>query len=357
MARRTSLVWAYLLLFVLGGIVAGVLWFELEQVAAREPLAWRKPYAAWLGAGCLLLVWVLFHLRASRHAAMYYSRTAELRGRRVGWVARLASLPSVLRILAIGLLALALARPQTYRTESLEVEGIDIMVVLDLSRSMEERDLRRNRLDAGQRTIRRFIRGRQNDRIGLVVFAREAMMRCPLTLDYAALDSIVTGLAIGDVPEMGTAIGDALGLSLASLQRSDADSKVVVLISDGESNIAQELDPLEAKRAAMLMGVRVFTVLMGSKGAGRDPTAKEYAVNPELLREIARDTGGNFFEAGDDEALDAAFKQVRSTLDKSRRRIAGKRPDQELFFWFAGLAFLLLFLELLMNMTRWRRFP
>jgi len=356
-SRLWQLFRAYLLLVLIGGAVAGAAIGWLAHVARSEPVSWLHPRAGFIAGACLLLVWVLFHLRSRRAPVLGFSRSDALRATRIGWVGRLASLPAVLRIVAIGLVAAALARPQTYRTESLDVEGIDIMVVLDLSRSMEERDLQRNRLDAGQRTIRRFIRNRVNDRIGLVVFAREAMLRCPLTLDYGALDTLVSEAAIGDVPEMGTAIGDALGLALASLRRSDATSKVVVLLSDGESNIASEMAPAEAKRAAMLLGVRVFTVLMGASAASTDPGRKEYAVNPDLLEDIARDTGGLFFRAGDDESLEAAFQQVRSTLDKSRRRIAGKMPDRELSPWFALAALILVLIELVLVMTRWRRFP
>src|SRR5690606_12532389 len=125
-----------------------------------------------------------------------------------------------------------------------------VMIALDLSRSMEERDLGQNRLDAAQRTIREFLAGRASDRVGLVVFAREALLQCPLTLDYRSLDQIVADLAIGDVPEMGTAIGDALGLSLAQLARSAATSKVVILLSDGDSNVVNEMDPHEARALA-----------------------------------------------------------------------------------------------------------
>ncbi len=353
--RRGSLLAAYVLLLTLASVSAVGAFFALQRIAREEPVSWQHPRAGFLALAGVLLVWVLFHLRRSRNASMGFARVADLRDTKSGWVATLARLPAVSRIMAIALLAAALARPQTYRTENLEVEGIDIVVALDLSRSMEERDLKRNRLDAGQRTIRRFIRNRVNDRIGLVVFAREAMVRCPLTLDYGALDAIISELAIGDVPEQGTAIGDALGLSLASLRRSDSDSKVVVLVSDGDSNIANEMGPQEAKRIATLLGVRVFTILMGKNR--QNTGVKEYAVNPALLQEIARDTGGLFFEAGDDEALATAFAQVRSTLDKSRRRIAGRLPDRELFAWFALPALLLLLFELLMRMTRWRRFP
>lgn len=351
--------WAYALLVVLGGVTALVAWSELDRVATVEPVVWRNPWAFVLCGGCLLVVWVHFHLRQVRTPTLRFSRVGDLRPARRGWVSRLAALPSVLRIVALGLIATALARPQTFRQEVLEAEGIDIMLVLDLSRSMEERDLRRNRLDAGQRTIRQFLEHRENDRIGLVVFAAEAMLQCPLTLDYKTLDDIVSDLAIGDVPEMGTAIGDALGLALGSLRRSEAASKVIILVSDGDSNVARVLDPVEAKQIAIDMGVRVFTVLVGSehgRGGGLF-SRRQHAVNPALLREIAHDTGGLFFRAGDDAALDNSFEAIRASLEKSEIKIVGTTPDRDLFDWLVYAALGFLALELLLRLTRWRRFP
>lgn len=359
MPRRLG---AYLLLAGVGGLAALVMWLDIDGVRAGEPLRWESPWAGVLVGGALLLCWVLLHLRPGRSASFSYSRVPDLLRARRGWVARLADLPAVLRIVAVALIAVALARPQTFKKELLKVEGIDLMFILDLSESMREDDLRRNRLDAGQRTLREFLRARQGrgDRIGLVVFAREAMLQCPLTLDYRALERIVANLGVGDVPEMGTAIGDALGLALASLRRSDAQSKVIILLSDGDSNIVNEMNPEEATELAAAMGVRVFTVLVGSEGAGRQGLAfggGEHAVNPELLQHIARETGGRYFGAGDDDELAASFAEIREELKKSERRVVGTTPDRELYRRFLVLALLLLGAELALRFSRWRSFP
>jgi len=346
----------YGLLGVIGGLAALWLWQDVEGIRGIEAVALHHPWALSLLAGALLVLVVTFHLRRRRAPTFLFSRVPDLVATRRGWVARLATLPAVLRVCVLAILAVAVARPQTYRNEEIEIEGIDIMVVLDLSRSMEERDLRRNRLDAGQRTIRAFLKRRKNDRIGLVVFAEEAMLQCPLTHDYKSLDQIVADLRIGDVPDMGTAIGDGLGLALASLRRSDAASKVVILVSDGDSNVDSEMDPYVAKRIAEEMNVRVFTILMGQEaGTGRRLRSR-HGVNPALLREIAEDTGGIYFNAGDDRALEGSFNAVRATLEKTRHRVTGKTYG-ELFprFVFVALAFLLL--ELVLVFTRWRRFP
>ncbi len=336
-------------------------WFR-DGVAGQE-LTWRHPYTLLLGVSAALVAWVSFHLRARSAPSFAYSRVAELRVPRRGWFSYVMTMPAVLRILSLGLMSVALARPQTFRTSLREVESIDIMIVLDLSKSMEERDLRRNRLDAGQRTIRNFLKRRnegdkrEQDRIGLVVFAQQAMTQCPLTLDYKSLDTIVSNLAIGDVPEMGTAIGDALALSLGNLERSDSKSKVVILLSDGDSNWTTQFAPEEAKQLAVKMGVKVFTILLGREDPGADIFGGRYAVNPELLKSIASDTGGMYFRAGDSRELEASFHKVRDTLQKSRRVEKGKVLAAELFPRFLWPVLFLLLLELAMRLTRWRRFP
>lgn len=346
----------YLLLLVIATPIAVYFQGDLDKISELESLSWRNPWALVLLGGCVLLCWVLFHLRVRRAPTLAFSRVDDARAVKPGAIAYLATLPAALRITAIGLLAVALARPQTYRYEDVEVEGIDIMMVLDLSKSMEERDLVRNRLDAAQRTVREFLKNREQDRIGLVVFAQMAMLQAPLTLDYRALDTIVADLAIGDVPEMGTAIGDALALALASLRRSDAESKVVILLSDGDSNWTTKFDPLEAKEVAEEMGVKVFTILMGRESAGGG-LGDVYAVNPNLLRNIARDTGGLFFRATETRELEDSFEAVRATLEKSRHRVRGRIPNAELFDRLAVAALILLLLEMLLAFTRWRRFP
>jgi Ca-activated chloride channel homolog len=355
--HRISPLLPYLWLLVLGGVIALAVWGDLDRTRAGESLHWGSPWAWLLIAACPLLAWVGFHLRRSRAAALFYSRVGDLGVARPGFWAHATSLPAVLRIVAVGLIVVALARPQTFRTEIRVVEGIDVMIVLDLSKSMEERDLRRDRLDAGQRTIREFLDTRESDRIGLVVFAREALLQCPLTLDYRSLDQIVADLAIGDVPEMGTAIGDGLGLALAQLARSEARSKVVILISDGDSNVVNEMDPREAKALATRLGVKVFTVLMGREQGPALLGSSQYAVNPELLREIARDTGGLYFNAGDDAALADSFEKIRGELEKDEITVVGTTADRELYPRLLVPALVLLLLELALSMTRFRRFP
>jgi Ca-activated chloride channel family protein len=361
--RRQAILVGYVLIFFLLALILGLTWYLANEIRGPEVLRFRTPGAFLLCGGGLLVAIVGLHWQLPRRASFWFSRSEDLRASRPGRLARFARLPTVLRVVALVLVAIALARPQTQTEESRTVEGIDIMFVLDLSKSMEEQDLQRSRLDAGQRTIREFLQKRQGrgDRIGLVVFAKEAMLQCPLTLDYQSLEAVVADLAIGEVPALGTAIGDALGLALASLRRSESRSKIVILLSDGDWNKAPYMDPFEARDLSAEMGVRVFTVLLGEEGsgkaAGRGFARSQYAVNPQVLKGIAARTGGEYFRAGDDAQLSASFEEIRRSLSKSENRIVGSAPHLELYDLLVWPAFLLLLLELLLRMTRFRSFP
>ena len=186
------------------------------------------------------------------------------------------------------------------------------------------------------------------------MFGQQAMLQCPLTQDTKLLEQIVSDLAIGDVPELGTAIGDGLALGLAQLRRSDAKSKVVILLSDGDTNWVTRFDPDEAARAAQQMGVKVYTLLVGSESSD---LFGGMSVNPATLRSIAEITGGQYFRASDYNSFDKGFQTVRSTLDTTKRSITERVPDKELFVPFALFALLLVVIERLLASTRLRRLP
>ncbi len=370
--RLLRVVWPWLLVAAITGLVVvgaaayyhvrlALLRHELGRVIQLaihpgdqdgETIEWKSPRAIVLVAGAALIGAVVFHLQRRRAAAMGFSQVALVRRRGLGsW---LADLPGALRVVAVGALAIGLARPETYRVVKHEVDSIDIMLVVDMSKSMEETDMQRDRLDAAQRVIRRFLHKTHNDRIGLVVFGQQAMLECPLTQDTKLLEQIVSDLAIGDVPELGTAIGDGLALGLAQLRRSDAKSKVVILLSDGDTNWVTRFDPDQAARAAKEMGVKVYTLLVGSEASD---LFGGMSVNPATLRNIASTTGGEFFRAADYESFDRGFQTVRKKLDTTKRTITERVPDKQLFVPFAALAALLIGLELVLANTRLRRFP
>jgi Ca-activated chloride channel family protein len=343
-------VWPWLLVLALGAGAGELLWRYLQHARGPETIIWKSPHALVLASGAVLAGAIAFHLSQRRAAAMAFSQV-QLIATRGSW---LADIPSVLRVVAIAALAVGLARPETYRTVKHEVDTIDIMLVVDMSKSMEETDMPRDRLDAAQRVIRRFLRRNTNDRVGLVIFGQQAMLACPLTQDTKLLEQIVSDLAIGDVPELGTAIGDGLALALAQLRRSDAKSKVVILLSDGDTNWVTRFDPDEAARTAQQMGVKVYTLLVGSESAD---LFGEASVNPATLKSIAEITGGEFFRASDYGSFDRGFQTVREKLDKTKRTITERLPDKELFVPFALVAAALLLLERLLASTRLRRLP
>jgi Ca-activated chloride channel family protein len=345
-------------------VPVGRLWAEAKRVVrlAISPgdgqttdvhdLAWRSPRTVFLATSAVLVGWIGFHLHRRRNAAIGFSQVHLVKARGLG--AYLMPLPTALRVLALVALAFALGRPETYRTLKREVDSIDIVIVMDMSKSMEETDMPRDRMDAAQRVIRRFLRRNKNDRIGLVIFGQQAMMQCPLTHDTRILEKIVADLVIGDVPELGTAIGDGLALAVAQLRRSDAKSKVVILLSDGDSNWVTRFDPDEAARAAQSQNIKVYTLLVGRE---ESDLFGGMSVNPATLRGIASRTGGEFFRASDYASFDRGFQSVRNKLDTTKRTVIEKVPDKQLFVPLALLAAVLLGLELFLSHTRLRRFP
>lgn len=304
---------------------------------------------AWLG------------IRRTRPAFLVHSRASELGKLRPGLMARLRDLPIALRMFAIALIGLALARPQTSSKEdNLELEGIDIVIALDLSGSMEERDLQPNRLEAAKAVIADFVRRRKSDRIGLVIFGREAYTYAPLTLDHGTLLRMVADLRSGIVDGRGTAIGNGLGVALARLRKSDAKSKVVILLTDGDNN-AGNISPTQAASFAQKLGVKIYTILAGS----RDSSAEEdddrgggqrYPINPKLLDEIASMTGGSPYLATDTAALVKRFQSILEDLEKSRIQDRGVLWA-ELYPQFLWPAFAALVLEMLLRLGRLRRLP
>jgi len=372
--RVARAAWPWLLTVVLGVIMFAIalavydvsfdpVWFEIKRVAKlavgkqdlgleTHDIVWKSPRAIFLAAGAIVVGVIAFHLHRRRSASMAFSQVKLIKTR--GFGALLADLPGALRVLSVALLAFALARPETIRTLKHEIDSVDMMIVFDMSKSMEETDMPRDRMDAAQRVVRRFLRRNHNDRIGLVIFGQQAMLQCPLTHDSKMLEKIVADLVIGDVPELGTAIGDGLALAVAQLRRSDAKSKVVILLSDGDSNWVTRFDPDEAARAAQKLGIKVYTLLVGKE---ESDLFGGMSVNPATLRNIASVTGGEFFRASDYAAFDRGFQTVRNKLDTTKRTVTERVPDKQLFVPLATLAALLFALELLLSHTRLRRLP
>lgn len=333
------------------------------HLSTLESLRLAHPFALLLIPLALaLVIYAGVRRGQDRRPVLVFSRAAELGNGRRGLVARLAELPLVLRLLAVVLLGVTLARPQTSRpSDDLDVEGIDIVISLDLSGSMASTDLLPNRLDAAKAVIRDFVRRRATDRIGLVVFGRDAYTYVPLTLDHGAFLRMLSELRLELIDGNGTAIGNGLGVALARLRRSDARSKVIILLTDGDNN-GGNITPAQAADIARQLGIKIYTVLAGDNEnpAGDRPNVPgappRFPVNPKLLEEIATKTGGTPYLATDTRALSERFHDILADLEQSRIRDRGVLYA-ELYQLFLLPAVAVLLLEALLRLTRLRRLP
>jgi Ca-activated chloride channel family protein len=338
---------------------------------------------ALIPAAVALILWLGLGRGRGQRALFRHSRAAELGTQRPGLVARLRDLPTVLRLAAVVLVIVAAARPQSSRaSDDLEVEGIDIVIALDLSGSMQETDLVPNRLEAAKTVIQDFVRRRPTDRIGLVVFGREAYTYAPMTLDHGALLRMVGELRLGIVDGNGTAIGDGIAVALNRLcgeelrkmteaakaaaaapgaktppavkaPEDEPRSKVLIVLTDGEDN-ASKLSPEDAARLAQTLKVKVYTILAGNNDA--EAPGGHHTVNPKLLEEISSMTGGTPYLASDSRALRDRFKKILDDLRKAPIHDRGLLYA-ELYRNFVWVAFVLLGLEIALRLTRFSRIP
>lgn len=300
------------------------------------------------------VVWLRFRRERRHGGAVLFSSLTLLPAGGPSWRERLRPALFALRIAALVLMVVALARPQAVRASEVTAEGIDIAVVLDLSGSMEEGgfgELRK--VDAAKGVVHDFFGGLESDRGALVVFAGEAMIMAPLTLDHDALQRVVEPLDTGRFVGGGTAIGTGLAMGLNVLRDATAESRVAILITDGQNNSGQ-ITPEDAANAAKLLGVRVYTIGMVREQERRSGTIP---VDEANMRAIAEVTGGQYFAASDQRALAKIHEDI-ATLERSRigvRTEFAAYEDVMLPFLLAGT--LLLLFEVLFGLTLFRRSP
>ncbi len=320
----------------------------------------------WLALlAALPLVWGWRIWRRRREPALYHSRGA--RWSRMPAASRLRTqfklrLPEVLWSLALAAAVVALARPVDSQDErEIRSEGIDLVLCLDVSGSMLAQDIKPDRLEAAKRVAADFIEGRPVDRLGLVVFAGEAYTQCPLTLDHDMLQGLLEQVGTGKL-EDGTAVGLALATGLNRLRDSEARSRVLILLTDGENN--RGIDPRTAMGLAMEMGITVHTVGVGREGLapipvetpwGRQLRQMEVHIDEELLGEIAAATGGRYFRARDLKELVEVYREI-DRLEKSEILVTEYRVIDERFGPWLLAAVLLLLAEFLSRLAI-RRVP
>jgi Ca-activated chloride channel family protein len=338
-------------------------------VTPGESLHLARPWALLLLAAVPLAIAAL-RLERRRAATLRHPRAALLRAAWGGPLARLGWLPSALVVSALALVAVALARPQGRErvAEDAAVEGIDVVVALDLSTSMRAADFEpENRLHVAKEVLKAFIGRRPTDRIGLVVFAGDAWTQAPLTLDHGILRTLVDQLRFG-VIEDGTAIGNAIATAVNRLRESAARSKVVILITDGDNNAGQ-VSPQEAAGMAKVLGIRVFPILVGKGGLVPYPVGvdffgetiyerREFPVNPALLEKLAETTGGAYVNATDRESLEHGLQAVLDRMEKTRViEVGGGSRTRERFDAALLPAFWLAAAGLALGLSRFRSFP
>lgn len=311
----------------------------------------------------LLLTWRF--LRWRRETRFPFPSFIPLADMGIERSSKLGYIPWILRISVIILLVLVIARPQSSsKAREVHTEGIDIILVLDISSSMLAEDFHpRNRIEAAKVVAKEFIGGRTSDRIGLIVFAGESYTHCPLTLDYNILKEFIDKIEVGAI-EDGTAIGNAMANGLNRLRESEAKSKIIILLTDGENNRG-EIDPLTAAQAATPLGVKIYTIGVGSEGTApypfRTPFGIKYRnvevkIDEELLKEVARITGGSYFRATDERKLREIYSRI-DKMEKTKIEIKEYRTYSELFLPYAIAAVILFFAEVLLSGTRLRRMP
>lgn len=337
-----------------------------------------------------LMAWLMFAQRRQRTAPLMFSRVGMARRVPAGPRAHLRVLMPAVRLLALALLIIACARPSIPEAEVVEVEGIDIYVVLDLSGSMQaidvsDAELRQfqkagkeppNRFSAARKVLANVVSSRTVDRVGMVVFAREAFLQFPLTLDYGTILRQLSQLELGDIDGSGTAIGNALGRAVAGLRdydqemtaEEDTRTKIIVLITDGDRR-GGNLSPSSAADFAVEHGVKIFPILVGNEGKARVPVGRnllsgqityryqEYPVNPKLLQDIAEKTGGTFYRATDREGLEKNLHEILDSFERAPVEDASSVNRSQVFGPLAWLALMLLALELLVTYVVIRPFP
>lgn len=318
----------------------------------------------------ILPVLAIWKGRWGRPVAVRLPSTADARSVGARPRSKIGGFLMFLGMLSLGLLIVALARPRHGKGSSeIEASGIDIVLTLDVSGSMEAHDFKLrgravNRLEMVKDVVGKFVGQRPNDRLGMVAFAGRAYLVSPLTTDHAWLADRLGEVQMGQV-EDGTAIGSAIASSVGHLRKSEAKSRIIILLTDGVNN-AGAINPLTAAEAAKALGIRIYTIGVGTHGEAPVPAQDGFGrtrmqmvkveIDEEMLREIATATGGQSYRATDTDSLENIYESINQ-LETTTRKVRKYQQYDELYLWFLipGLGFLLL--ELLLTQTRFRRLP
>ena len=308
----------------------------------------------------LAIGWYVFRYK-KQEASVRFSDLQGFENLPKSWKVYARHLLFVLQMVALALLIVAMARPQSASTsETSNIEGIDIILAQDVSGSMLARDLKPDRLEASKKVAQDFVESRPGDRMGLVVFAGESYTQVPLTTDHGVMIRMLKEMKSGVIDD-GTAIGDGLATAINRLKDSDAVSKVIILLTDGMNN-AGSVDPYTAAEMAKLYGIRVYTIGVGSRGMAPFPVQTLFGVqyqqmkveiDEKLLATIANSSGGKYFRATSNEKLDEIYDEI-DKLERSKIEVTEFRHVHEEFYPLVALAIALLLLEFILRKTVFR---
>ena len=309
------------------------------------------------------IIWYMLY-RKKTEPTMRMSDTFAYQYAPKSWRVRLKELPFLLRIFTFVMVVMVLARPQTHnRWGSQTVEGIDIMLAIDVSTSMLAEDLKPNRLEAAKDVAAEFINGRPNDNIGITLFAGESFTQCPLTVDHAVLLNLLKDMKCGLI-EDGTAIGMGIANAVTRLKDSKAKSKVIILLTDGVNNKG-DISPLTAAEIAKSFVIRVYTIGVGTNGMAPYPYpvggTVQYVnmpveIDEKTLTQIAGTTEGNYFRATSNSKLKEVYEEI-DKLEKTKLNVKEYSKRQEEYRWFALAAFLCVLLEVLLRNSILKKIP
>ena len=328
----------------------------------------NKEYFALL---LLLIPYILWYFlyRKNSEPTMRMSATAMYRYAAKSWRIRIMHLPMLLRCVAFVMLVCIMARPQTHNSwDNKQVEGIDIMLVMDVSTSMLAEDLKPNRMEAAKSVAAEFISDRPNDNIGLTIFAGEAFTQCPMTTDHASLLNLLhtvrTDIAARGIISDGTAIGMGIANAVSRLKDSKAKSKVAILLTDGSNNMG-DISPLTSAQIAKSFGIRVYTIGVGTNKVAPYPMpvagGTQYVnlpveIDTKTLDNIARTTDGSFYRATNNRELSRIYKDI-DKLEKTKMDVKRFSRRYEAYQPFALALFIVLLAEILLRTVVLRRIP
>ncbi len=327
-------------------------------------ISFQYPYLLFL----LLLLPLMFiyqrYYDKRRATTIVYSDVSQFSTARKTLKLRIRKMPDYLRMLAVALIIISIARPQlSSATDEKSIEGIDIVLALDVSTSMLAEDFKPNRLESAKKVAKEFIENRKSDNIGIVVFAGEAYTKCPSTIDHKVLLELLSSTESGQIDD-GTAIGDGLATAINRVKDTKTKSKVIILITDGVNNMGA-IDPITAASIAKEYNIRIYTIGIGKQGYApypyHTPFGKQYQnvevkIDEELLKEVATTTGGQYFRSTKNSSLQEIFKEI-DKMEKTKIDVSLYKHTKDIGGSFILVVLIILVLEMLLRKSYLRTNP